>query len=116
MSVGERDGATPDVRRQVLAFDQFHHQRVRRTRILEAVDRRDVWMIERGEYLRFSAEARKPIRIARERLRQDLQRHIAVELRVFGAIHLAHAAGTDGRGDFVNAEAAVSCEGQVVGL
>ena len=40
-------------------------------------------------------------------------RDVAIQLRVARAIHLAHAAGADLRGDFVGAEAGAGGEGQV---
>ena len=65
--------------------------------VLEAVDRRDVRMVERGEDLRLALEAREPLGIARERVGQNLQRDVAVELGVAGPIDLAHPAGADRR-------------------
>ena len=41
--------------------------------VLEAVDRRDVRMIQRGQDFRFTLKPRQSIRIARDGLRQDLQ-------------------------------------------
>ena len=52
-------------------------------------------MIERGEHLRFALEPREPSGIARERLRQDLDRDLAIELGVARAVDLAHAAGAE---------------------
>ena len=54
--------------------------------------------------------------IAGERVGQDLQRDVAIELRVAGPIHLPHAAFADLRGDFVDAEAGAGSEGQTCGL
>jgi hypothetical protein len=62
-------------------------------------------MVERGEHLRLAFEARKPVGIERVALRQDLQRDVAIELRVTRAIHLAHPARTNRRKYFVRAEA-----------
>ena len=63
---------------------------------LEAVDVRDVGMIQRRERLRFAREAREPIGIAaRTTSGRTLMRDVAIELRVARAIHLAHAAGAD---------------------
>ena len=58
-------------------------------------------MIERGKHLRLALEARQPLGIGREGLRQDLQRDVAIEPRIAGAIHLTHAAGTDTTDHFV---------------
>ena len=74
----------------------------------------DVRMIQRRERLRFALEAGQAIGISRERVGQDLDRDVAIQLRVARAIHLAHAAGADRRGDLVGAEAGAGSEGRVM--
>ena len=108
----ERDRAARDPLRQILALDQFHDERAHAAGFLEAVDVRDVRMVQRRERLRFAREPREPIGIVRERVGQDLERDVAIQLRVAGAIHLAHAAFADLGGDFVDAEAGAGSEGQ----
>ncbi len=49
----------------------------------------------------FPLEPIKAIRIVRERLRKDFERHVSVELGVPRSIHLAHAAFADLGGDLV---------------
>ena len=61
-------------------------------------------MVQRGEDLGFPLEAGQLIRVGRERLGQHLERHVPVELRVAGLIHLAHAAPTNQADHFVRAE------------
>ena len=73
-------------------------------RLFEAVDRRDVGMIQRRQELRLALEAREAVRIGGEELGQDFQRDVAIEPRVARAIHLAHAARADGDDDLVSAE------------
>ena len=68
-------------------------------------------MVQRGERLRFALEAGEALRILRERLGQHLDRHLAPERGVGGAIDLAHAAGAEGGEDFVGAEAGAGSEG-----
>ena len=46
-----RDGAALDAVGERVAGDQLHHQRGGALALLEAVDRRDVRMVERGEHL-----------------------------------------------------------------
>jgi len=72
--------------------------------VFKSVDRGDVWVIERGEYLRLAFEAREPIGILRKRVRQNFDRHIAPEPRVARAIDLAHAARADEGDDVVRPE------------
>jgi hypothetical protein len=52
------------------------------------------------------------VRVVCERVGQDLEGDVALELRVTGAVHLAHAAFTDLGGDFVHADARTGDEGQ----
>ena len=61
----------------------------------EAVDLRDVRVIERGERLRLAVEARQTVGIERELGGQDLQGDVAPELGIAGAVHLAHSARAD---------------------
>ncbi len=65
-------------------------------------------MIERRQHTRFALESRQPLGVRRERVRQDLDRHIAPEARVVRAVHLAHAAGTQRRNHGVVAQAIAS--------
>ena len=74
--------------------------------------RGDVRVIQRREDFRFALEPREPIGIGGERWRQDLDRDLALQLRVGRPIHLPHPAFADLRGDFVDAEAGAGSEGQ----
>ena len=61
----------------------------------EAVDLCDVRVIEGRERLRFAIEACEALRFEREVGWQDLQRDVALELRVAGLVDLAHATRAD---------------------
>ena len=52
-------------------------------------------MVQRRQRLRFARESRQAIRIAREEIRQDLDRDVAIELRIARAVDLAHPAGAE---------------------
>ena len=65
--------------------------------------------VQRGERLRFSREAREAIGVVRERLRQDLDRNVPIQLGVARAKDLTHPAFANRRGDVVNAEAGAGC-------
>ena len=73
----------------------------------------DVGMVQRREGLRFALEPREPFGVVRERVRQELDRDVAIQLRVARSVHLSHAAFADLRGDFVDAEAGAGSKGQV---
>ncbi len=75
---------------------------------LEAMDRGDVRVVERGEHLRFALEARQALRIGGKHLGQDLQGDVPPEPRVAGAIHLAHPTRAERTDDFVKANALAS--------
>jgi hypothetical protein len=90
---------------QILALDEFHDEGVRRARVFKAIDGRDVGVVERCEHLRFTPKSRQPVRIGHKSRRQNLERDVAVELHVAGAIDLAHATLAQFLEDLVGAEA-----------
>ena len=91
----DRYRAARDRLRQILALDEFHHERVQAGRFLEPIDRRDVRMIERGERLRLALEPDQPFGVRGERVRQDLDRDLATERRVCRPVDLSHPAIAD---------------------
>ena len=99
-----RDRAAIDALRQVLPLDQLHHECVQTSRSLDRVDRGYMWMVEGCEGPRLALESRKAVGVGRERVRQDLDRHLPPERRVRRPIDLAHTARADLAGDFVDAE------------
>jgi hypothetical protein len=61
-----------------LALDHLHHDAGRPVHLLEAVDLRDVRMVQRGEDLCFSLESRKAVGVVGEMLGKQLERDIAL--------------------------------------
>ena len=116
--VVDRDRSAGDALRQVLALDQFHHQRsyvvsaLSRT-LFEPVDGGDVRMIQRGKRLRFTRESRQAVRIVRKRLRQDLDRHVAIQPGIARPVDLPHPPFADRRGDFVDTKPGIGVKGHV---
>ena len=80
--------------------------------VLEPINRPDVRVVERGEHLRFALETGEAIRITGEGIGQDLQRDLAIQLGIPGAIHLAHAARPEGGENLVRAEADAGLQGR----
>ena len=80
---------------------------------IQPVNVRDVRMVQRRQHLRFARKAREPIGVVRERFRENLQRHVAIEPRVARAIHLAHPSGAERRKDLVWTEDCSGCQGQL---
>ena len=102
--VGEQQGATRNMRGQILALDQLHDEGSGVGGLLESVDRADVRMIERGEHVRFALKARQPVRIADDRGGEHLDGDRPFQIAVGRAIHLAHPAGANLGGDLVRTE------------
>jgi len=98
--------------RERVALDQLHHEEVRAIVLFEAMDRRDVRMVQRGEQLRFSMEARKTLRVVREAFGHNLERDLPIQLRVARSIHLSHPARADLGRHLVDAKADAGTEGQ----
>ena len=63
--------------------------------LLEPVDRGDVRVVEGGEEVRLALEAAEALGVLRDLGRQHLDRDVAAEVRVGGAVDLAHAAGAE---------------------
>ena len=86
------------------SLDQLQHERPRPVALLDAVDLRDVGVVEGRENVCFALETREAIRIVGERVGENLQRDIAVELRVGRLPHLSHATLAEERGHVVMPE------------
>ncbi len=101
----ERDRTARDAIGERRSFDHLEHERRQMIGRLEAVDGRDVGMIERRQEIGFAREARQALGIAGEERRQNLERDVARQLAVAGAVDFAHPAGADQGDDLVGAEA-----------
>jgi hypothetical protein len=73
---------------------------------------RDVRMVQRREGLGFACEPDEPFGVARENVGQHFDRNVAIQRRVARPIHLPHAAGAEGRKDFIRTEARAGGKGQ----
>jgi hypothetical protein len=90
---------------QCAALHELEDERAEAIAFLDAMDRRNARMIERGEDSGFAIEAGQTIGVSGERLWQDLEGDVAVQPRVAGAIDLTHATGADRLDYFVRTEA-----------
>ena len=68
--------------RKRVAIHQFHDERWRAVGLFEAMNVRDVWMVERRKDLRFAAESCDPFRVAHDRRQHYFDRDVAIQLRV----------------------------------
>ena len=81
-------------------FDQFHHDRRNAVAFLEPVDDRDIGMAQTRQNLGFPLESGQTIRVGGDSRRKNLDRDLAFEIRVGGAIYLSHPTYTDPGVDF----------------
>ena len=104
---GQRVGhvqPTRDPVGQRLALDQFEDQGAHARTLFNAVDCRNVGVIERCQRPGFSFEAGQSIGIAGERVGQHLDGDVASEARVAGAVDLSHATRAEDREELVVAQ------------
>ncbi len=107
---GSGSGPLARALRERLALDELEHHVVQLgaldRRAADVVDRADVRVVEGRDALRLALEARAELRVGREQRRQQLERHVAIEPRVAGAVDLAHPARAERSHDLVGAQPA----------
>ena len=102
--LARRQRAADQALAQRLAVEQLHRGEGDLAVLAEIEDRQDVRMRERRDRLGLALEARQRVGVGGEMRRQDLDRHLAVELGVAGAEDLAHPALAELGDDLVGAE------------
>ena len=83
----------------VLTLDQLEDEEGLNVGLLQPVDRADVRVVQRGEELRLAAKAAESLFILGHLGGQNLDRHVAPEVRVGGAVDLPHPPGPEPVGD-----------------
>jgi hypothetical protein len=86
------------------ALDQLHDDEVHPLGRLDLVDRDDVGVVQLGGGTGLLLEAGPARRVGEPVGREDLDRHLAPEPRVPGAVDLPHPPGPEGLEDLVGAE------------
>ena len=104
-------------RGQRLALETRHHQIQQAVVLADVVHAADVRIVEGGDGARLAFEARTQVGVgaASDVRRDDLEGDGATEAHVAGAIHLAHAPGSEVAEDFVRADSLTRCETHGVG-
>jgi hypothetical protein len=100
----ERNQSLRNALRQILAPDELHDEGARAPALFDAINRRDVGVIEGGQRLRLTREARHAIRVGGKHVGQDVDGDVAVQPRVPRPVHLAHTALPDGRDDLLHTD------------
>ena len=98
------DGTPAQSFRKVFSLYELENEIVRRFRLLEAVNRGDVLMVQRREQLGFPLEPCPPVVLLCKRFGQNLDRDRTSELCIGGPVDFTHAADTGECGDLVRAE------------
>ena len=107
----DRDGSARDALLERLAGDELEDEEAQGVDLLEAVDRRDVRVIQGREDVRLAGEAREAVRVRGERVGKDLDRDVALKPRVAGPPDLAHPSGAQARQDLERSETGTRLEG-----
>ena len=89
---------------QVHALQPFHRDELLAVVRVDFVDRADVRMAQQRDRGGFAGKATGSIRIRREFVRQELQRHLAWQARVLGLVDDAHPARPELAGDPIVAD------------
>ena len=112
-----RKGALRDAVREGRTINQLHDERMGPPSFLETVNVRNVRVVERCQRPGFPLETHEAIRIIGDRVGEDFDRDVSSEVRVGGAVDLAHATFANQRGDFVWPDASASRKRhQLVGM
>ena len=93
--LGGREASSLHGLAQVHTVHVFHQQIVEAARLPKVEDADDVRMVQPRERAALAIETLGEVRVVRERVRQQLERDEAVEVRLAGLEHEAHAAAPD---------------------
>ena len=69
--------------------------------LLESVNGADIGVIQRGQQPRLALEPAAAIGIGGKNIRQNLDRHVAPEPRIAGAVDVSHPACAEERANFI---------------
>ena len=86
------------------AFHEFEDEAADAVGLLQPVDRANLRMVQRRQDPRFAFEVRKPLRVCKEDVRDNLDCDISAQLRVVSAVNLAHPARADQSQDLVRTD------------
>ena len=101
--LSDRTGLEPPAQR--LPLEKLHHRVGDPPLRAEVEDGQDVRMRERRDRFRLALEAGQRVGIGGDGLREDLDRHVSVQLLIPRAVDLPHSTGAQRREDLVCTEA-----------
>src|ERR1700761_8981006 len=108
--LADGDGAMPQLFSKCFAFQQLGDKIWRAFKSTKPVHRQYVWMIECCGCLRLLGKTAQPVRVPRNKGRQDFDCHIPLQKRVASAVYLAHAARTQEAENLISIDLYSRCE------
>ncbi len=87
-------GTVADEMLERRAVQELHHDESLAVLLPDVINRADIGVVQGGSSLRLALKASQRLGIAGHLVGQELERHEAVEARVFGLVDDAHAAAT----------------------
>ena len=100
----DRSRPTRDPLFERLPLDQFEHERAYAFALLQPVDPADVRVAQRGEDFGLPLEPGEALGVGGKRRRENLERDVAFEASVAGAVDLAHSTRAKGTRDLVGTD------------
>ena len=83
----DRKRAQRYARRERGSVDQLQNQREQAVGLFQSINGCNVWMVQRGKHLRLPLKPAYSLGIIYKAFRQDLQRHVAAQLRIARTVH-----------------------------
>src|SRR5208282_1112246 len=94
---------------QRLPVEKLHRDERLAVVFADLINRADIGMVQGGSSLCLTLKAAQCLRVCRESVRKELQRHEAPKLGVLSLVHNAHSAATDLAQDAVVGNRAARC-------
>ena len=107
--LGEAQRSPGDQVGQRRTVHQLHHDRRRSGELLEPMDGRDVRVVDRRQQRGLALEPGTTVGALARRFGQHLDRDVAAQPRIAGAVDLSHAAGAEQADDLVRADSGARC-------
>jgi len=107
--LGDRHGPLRDPIGKRRPLDELHDQRAA---FLDPIEMRDVRVIQRGQNFGFALKARQALGVRGQGGGEHLDRHLALQRHVGGAVDLAHAAGANLGGYLIGTDTGTRAERQ----
>jgi hypothetical protein len=100
----QRQRSSPQALFQRFALDELEHKEAFGSRFVQAMDRGNRRMVQRGQDARLAFEAREALRVLGECLGEDLDSDLPAEAGIASTVNLAHLAGAQRGEDRVRSE------------